>query len=119
LPPAEWFSWLTANTGLDANNRAKQPTLFARRKDDNAAYVMRQLSLPARSAGSRMAVDQVRLFRNDPAVRWEYRVHEQILLSIRRQNSEVRWTDLVIAHAGYQDLAESHRKLERNVRLMH
>ena len=34
--------------------------------------------------GSQVAVDQVRLFRRDPALRWEYRVHEQILLAIRR-----------------------------------
>jgi tetratricopeptide (TPR) repeat protein len=63
-------------------------------------------------------VAQVRLFRNDPAVRWEYRVHEQVLLALRRAQHEVRWTEVEVRHWGYQESTLSAAKLERNVRLL-
>jgi hypothetical protein len=61
----------------------------------------------------------VRLFRNHPDVRWDYRVHEQILPSLRRAGHAVRFTDLAIEHSGYLDPALRLRKLERNLRLPH
>ncbi|HEY7156602.1 MAG TPA: tetratricopeptide repeat protein [Gemmataceae bacterium] len=69
--------------------------------------------------GSATLVGQVRLFRNQPAVRWEYRVHEQILPSLRKAGHAVRFTDIAIEHSGYLDPALRHRKLERNLRLLH
>jgi hypothetical protein len=53
-----------------------------------------------------------------PALRWRYRVHEQVLLAVREAGHVVRWTDVVIAHVGYQEPAGTSRKLERNVRLL-
>jgi tetratricopeptide (TPR) repeat protein len=63
-------------------------------------------------------VDHVRLFRNHPEIRWKYRVHEQILPAIRRQQGEIRWTDVVIHHVGYQDPSLRQKKLERDIRLL-
>ena len=63
-----------------------------------------------------VAVDQVRLFRRDPALRWEYRVHEQILISIRRAGHDLRRTDVVISHSGFQTPDDS--KLNRNLSLL-
>ena len=41
-------------------------------------------------------------FRSATDVRWTYRVHEQILPAHRRDAKvPVRWTDLIIRHAGY------------------
>ena len=68
---------------------------------------MQQLSPTDDPYGSRVAVDQVRLFRRDPALRWEYRVHEQILTSIRRAGHDLRRTDVVIGHSGFQTRAQS------------
>ena len=79
---------------------------------------MQQLSTTDDPYGSRVAVDQVRLFRRDPALRWEYRVHEQILLSIRRAGHDLRRTDVVISHSGYQTPGSSERKLQRNLALL-
>ncbi len=58
------------------------------------------------------------VFPNSPAVRWEYRVHEQILPSVTRSGGEVRWTDIVIDHTGYQDHLLRRAKLERNLKLL-
>jgi tetratricopeptide (TPR) repeat protein len=114
----DWIFWLDADESLDDDNRRKLRDLFADLKDEKAAYAMKQLSPLSRPGGSVMAVNQVRLFRRCTELRWEYRVHEQILLAVRRAGHELRWTDIVIAHGGYQDATLSRAKLERNVRLL-
>src|SRR5262249_29392487 len=63
-------------------------------------------------------VDQVRLFRNHPAIRRQGRVHEQILPSVRRQGGTPRHTGIVIAHTGFVDPAVQGPKVERNHRLL-
>jgi glycosyltransferase involved in cell wall biosynthesis/tetratricopeptide (TPR) repeat protein len=114
-----WLLWLDGDEYFDEANRAKLKTLLAHlRDDDMAAFVMKQASEASRG-GSAMLVDQVRLFRNHPDIRWEYRVHEQILLALRRVGHAVRFTDISVSHTGYVDPALRHKKLERNLRLLH
>jgi tetratricopeptide (TPR) repeat protein len=114
----DWIFWLDADERLDPMNRQRLRELFARLVDGNDAYLMRQLSRSPDAAGATTAVDQVRLFRNRPDVRWEYRIHEQILLSLRRSGAALHPTDIVIDHFGYQDPALRQGKLERNLRLL-
>jgi tetratricopeptide (TPR) repeat protein len=114
----DWIFWLDADDRLDEDNRRKLLDLFASLKDENAAFVMKCLCLPDPQTGTATRVDHVRLFRNDPALRWEYRVHEQILPALRRRDAAVRWVDVVIHHAGYQDPDLRRRKLERHRRLL-
>jgi tetratricopeptide (TPR) repeat protein len=63
-------------------------------------------------------VDHVRLFRQHPDLRWEYRVHEQIVGSLRRLGTAIRPADVVIHHTGYQDPAHRPGKVERDLRLL-
>jgi hypothetical protein len=63
-------------------------------------------------------VDHVRLFPLRPGVRWTYRVHEQILPSLKRLKIPVRWTDLIVQHKGYADPAVEARKLDRNIKIL-
>jgi tetratricopeptide (TPR) repeat protein len=70
------------------------------------------------ASGAPALVEQVRLFRNRPDVRWQYRVHEQILPALRRTGAALRRTDVVIEHAGYDDPRLRGCKLERNLRLL-
>ncbi len=114
----DWIFWLDADDRLDEDNRRKLRELFAGLPDSNTAFVMKCLCLPDPETGTATQVDHVRLFRNHPALRWEYRVHEQILPSLRRRGAEVRWSDVVIQHTGYQDPALRRRKLERDRRLL-
>jgi glycosyltransferase involved in cell wall biosynthesis/predicted O-methyltransferase YrrM len=114
----DWVFWLDADECLDQTNRDKVRRLFATLKDENAAYLMRQLSPSDDPGGATTAVDQVRLFRRRPDVRWEYRIHEQILLSVRRTGANVRVTDVVISHRGYHTAAIRNQKLVRNTRLL-
>lgn len=50
--------------------------------------------------------------------RWKYRVHEQILPSLRQTGADVRWSDVAIQHVGYVDAALRKRKLARDLRLL-
>jgi len=143
-----WVLWLDADEYFDEANRAKvkslvdQFSVFGFQFSDSgsqlpvvtdggplktenrklktapAAFVMVQRSHHAAGqTGSR--VQQVRLFPRHPEVHWEYRVHEQLLPSLRRAGVGVRFTDIVIEHTGYVDPALRDRKMERNLRLLH
>jgi tetratricopeptide (TPR) repeat protein len=113
----QWLLWLDADEYFDDANRDKLRALLASLGEDNAAFVMKQTSTAAQG-GSATLVDQVRLFRNHPAARWDYRVHEQLLPSLRKAGFTVHFTDIAIQHTGYQDPALRHHKLERNLRLL-
>ena len=80
-----------------------------------AAYVVRCACDPgADGSGGETVVDHIRLFPLRPDVRWTYRVHEQIMPALRRAGIPVRWTDLVVRHTGYVDIALRARKLGRD-----
>jgi tetratricopeptide (TPR) repeat protein len=63
-------------------------------------------------------VTHVRLFRHHPGLLWKYRVHEQILPSLRQTNAKIHFSDVEIQHVGYHDPALHSQKLERNLRLL-
>jgi tetratricopeptide (TPR) repeat protein len=113
----EWIFWLDADDRLAEEDREKLRTLFASLGDEPAAYVLKCVCLPDDS-GVSTVVDHVRLFRNDPAVRWEHRVHEQVLPAVRRAGHDVRWADARVQHTGYQDASLRARKLQRDLRLL-
>jgi glycosyltransferase involved in cell wall biosynthesis len=114
----DWIFWLDADDRLDEENRAKLRGLFAGLPAANAADVMTCLCLPDPVARTATEVTHVRLFRNHPQIRWQYRVHEQILPAVRQTQGEVHWTDFVVRHVGYQDPALRRRKLDRDLRLL-
>jgi glycosyltransferase involved in cell wall biosynthesis len=114
----DYVFWLDADDRLDEPNRQKLRALLAGLRDENAAYVMKCVCLPDPQSGVATVVDHVRLFRRLPGICWEFRVHEQVLPSIRAQGGEVRWTDVVVHHTGYQDRPLRARKLQRDLRLL-
>jgi FkbM family methyltransferase len=113
----DFIFWLDADDRLDEDNRAKLKRLLASLPDRNVAYSMKCKCLGAPGQPSTL-VDHVRLFRRDPRIRWRYRIHEQILGSVRQSGGEVLFTDVVITHTGYADPALRGRKLQRDLRLL-
>ena len=114
----QWIFWLDADEFLDETNRGRLREQLARLGEENVAYMMRQMSQPGTGGGNAMVVDQARLFPNRPAIRWQYRVHEQITLAIERQGGKLQRSNVDIFHSGYQDQALRRRKNERNLRLL-
>src|SRR5438552_1743970 len=98
-----WIFWMDADDRLDEANRQKLLALFANLDKKTTAFVMRCVCPPAADTGIATEVQHVRLFRNHSQIRWEHRVHEQILPAVRRVGREVRFTDVAIAHTGYLD----------------
>jgi tetratricopeptide (TPR) repeat protein len=114
----EWVFWLDCDHWIDDANRERLKRLFASLPAENVAYLMKWRS-PSDEAGSQATViDTTQLFRNDPRIRWQYRIHEQIRPAIQRAGGTTRWSDVEIFHSGYQDAFEKHKKLERNLRLL-
>jgi GT2 family glycosyltransferase/tetratricopeptide (TPR) repeat protein len=114
----EWIFWMDADDRLDDSNREKLRALFAGLNDDSAAYSMKCVCVAESPEGTATVVDHIRLFRNHPEVRWQYRVHEQILPGVRRLGGMVRATDIRIHHVGYTDPALRLRKHQRDFRLL-
>jgi tetratricopeptide (TPR) repeat protein len=114
----DWILWLDGDEHFDEENRRKLRTLLAGLQAEKAAYVMKQRSAPEQCGNSNTLVDQVRLFRNRPEIRWRYRVHEQILPAVRASGHAVRFTDICLEHTGYTDAALLGHKSERNLRLL-
>ena len=120
----DWIFWLDADEWLALRDRENLQHLFANLPDELVGYSMRQVS-PTRfiwngtpAAFGEQNVGQLRLFRNDPRIRWEGRVFEQVRPSLRRAGGEVRVADVKIQHGGYEDGAAMLRRIERNLRLI-
>ena len=65
------------------------------------------------------AVDHCKLFRNRPDLRFDHRIHEQILGAINAVKGDVAFTDLFVVHAGADRTPEGlWRKLKRDMRLL-
>jgi glycosyltransferase involved in cell wall biosynthesis len=119
----EWIFWLDADESLDGVNRQRLRALFTQLPDANVAYVMTQMclreaSLQGPHEHADKPVEQVRLFRNHPEIRWQHRAYEQILPGVRRAGGELARTDIVIQHPGYSDPDLHRRKIERNLALV-
>jgi len=81
------------------------------------AYLMSCMNVATDGARTSEA-NQVRLFPSSPEHRWQRRVHEQILGSLRSTGCTPRHTGITVHHVGYQDHAFFLRKVERNLRLL-
>jgi tetratricopeptide (TPR) repeat protein len=114
----EWIFWLDADDRIDEPNRHKLRELFARLGDDHVAYIMAYLALREMGQDKNSVAHHAKLFRNDPRIRWRYRVHEQILPAIEEAGGRAVSTDIVIHHLGYQDPETVRHKLARNLRLL-
>jgi hypothetical protein len=59
-----------------------------------------------------------RLFPNDPRVRYEWPVHEQVVTSLQRAGIPIENTRIEIIHTGYSSPAVNASKQERNLRIL-
>jgi tetratricopeptide (TPR) repeat protein len=114
----QWILWLDADERLDETNRQRLREVLATLGEQNTGFLMRQYSRLEGSTHAAAQVDHVRLFPNRPDVRWQGRVHEQILVPLRRVGANVVRTDIVIDHRGYDDPARQGDKIDRNRRLL-
>jgi glycosyltransferase involved in cell wall biosynthesis len=80
----DWIFWLDADDRIDEANHLRLRTLFANLPEESVAFLMRYVALDDGAPGRTSAVDHAKVFSNLPQIRWEYRVHEQILPAVLR-----------------------------------
>lgn len=115
----DWIFWMDSDDSISEDNGRKLRKLLD--SEDAAAsmgYVM-QVHCGDGDAQGKTVVDHVKLFRNLPTIRFEGRIHEQVLPSIRTLGGQVGWTDAYVSHSGADYSPEGQaRKLERDLRIL-
>ncbi|MBY0585796.1 glycosyltransferase [bacterium] len=118
----DWIFWMDSDDTIDERSGQGLRELVARSaRPETLGYTM-QVHCPGADDGSECnltKVDHVKVFKNGLGLRFEGRIHEQILPAIRRLNGEVEFTDFFVVHSGSDLSAESHRrKIERDLRIL-
>jgi len=111
----DWIFWLDADDRVDPDEASKLGRLFGMLAPGVRGYA---LTCRCVAPAGETDVTHVRLFPRHPKVRWQHRVHEQILPAIRALGGDVVFTDAVVRHVGYADPALRGRKLDRDLRLL-
>lgn len=78
-----------------------------------------QVHCPGDVEGDLTVVDHVKLVRNHPAIRFEFRIHEQLLPSIRRLGGDVARSSVYVVHEGSIQTPEIRiHKRDRDLRIL-
>jgi O-antigen biosynthesis protein len=113
----EWLFWMDADDTIDERNGIALKRLS--RKEHPAAllgFVLQVRCPPEEGTPGCTVVDHVKVLRNRSDVRFEGRIHEQVLPSIRRAHGQVAWTDIFVVHSGAdQSPAGRERKWARDL----
>lgn len=118
-----WIFWMDSDDTINADCGRRLRELAARDADPSLLGYVIQVHCPGAGEDGLWditVVDHVKLFRNRPGMRFDGRIHEQILPAIRAAGGEVSFTDLFVVHSGYDHSPDGQKKkLERDLRLLH
>lgn len=114
-----WVFWMDADDVITAECGQALRRLVAGRPQRDAAFQVQVRIPPGPGEFSPSVVDHVKLFPNRPDLRFEHRIHEQILPALRRAGLEVLPGNLYVTHANYdRSDAGQARKRRRDFRLL-
>jgi GT2 family glycosyltransferase/tetratricopeptide (TPR) repeat protein len=116
-----WVFWMDSDDTIDAANARMLRELLRKDADPRIMGYVVSVHCPGPGDGADVTVVQhVKVFRHLPQLRFEGRIHEQIIPAIRALGGDIAWTDLFVVHSGYDHSPEAQkRKLERDLRLLH
>jgi GT2 family glycosyltransferase/tetratricopeptide (TPR) repeat protein len=118
----DWIFWMDSDDTTDGTNGLGMRRIALGTDDPSLmAFTMKVLCPGSGTNGDCevTAVDQVKLIRNFPEIRWDRRIHEQIIPAIRRAGGDIVKTDLFLVHSAADHSPEGkQRKLERDLRLL-
>ncbi len=115
----QWVLFLDADERVTPALRKQITRLLTDRSAGAATVVMRN-ALPD---GRHHDANLLRLFRNDPAIRFRHRIHEDVLPDVEsflaRQGLTLRRLDGVVEHLGYvREVAADRHKRQRDEELL-
>ncbi|MDQ3812599.1 MAG: glycosyltransferase, partial [Armatimonadota bacterium] len=115
----DWLFWMDADDTIPEACGQKLHELVFLSEDRVTGFLMQVHIPPAPGETGCTVVDHVKLFRNWPELRFEGRIHEQILEAIYRCDGRVERSDLYVVHSGYDYSPEGQqRKRERDLLLL-
>ena len=106
----DWIFWMDADDTIPPESGQKLHDLVRLAEHRVTGFIMQVHIPPAPGDNGFTVVDHVKLFRNRPELRFEGRIHEQILESINRVGGMVQRTPLCVVHSGYDHSPEGQRK---------
>jgi tetratricopeptide (TPR) repeat protein len=119
----EWIFWMDSDDTISPECGKELRELANKPHPDNIHGYIMQVHCPGSGEDGDLdvtAVDHVKLFRNRPDLRFEGRIHEQLMPAIRRANGDVAWTDIHVRHSGSDHSPVAwQRKLDRDLRILH
>lgn len=119
---SEWILWMDSDDVIDADNGRKLRALVEGPHKPSTLGYIAQVHCPggdSESPADATVVDHVKVFRNNPLIRFEGRIHEQVLMPIRRLGGEVEWTDIFVVHSNSDQSDEGREhKYERDLRIL-
>ncbi|MCL2101822.1 MAG: glycosyltransferase [Fibromonadales bacterium] len=112
---SRWIIW------LDADDRIPMKTIEELRKKLSMETPSKVFYLVVCNSSDKgktgIKFSQIRVFPNNPKIRFEGKIHEQILPSIRKLKLAEELIPLEIFHTGYEDTAQLKEKQKRNLAL--
>lgn len=119
LAQGRWLFWMDADDVISPECGAGLRELIRRHPKRDAAFQVQVRIPPGPGEFSPSLVDHVKLFPNRPDLRFEHRIHEQILPALRRIGLPVLFSDLFVTHAHYDRSPEGQaKKRRRDFRLL-
>jgi len=112
----QWILWLDADDILLPEDRQLIRKLVTANAPRKAYGLMIKNSQDRGLNGP--VFNQIRIFPNRPEIRFEGRVHEQVMPSLQRLSIAVEFLTIRVIHTGYTDPATIQVKQQRNLELM-
>lgn len=115
----DWIFWMDADDTLPAESGAMLRPICASADDETMGFRVRVRIPPGGGEYGETVVDHIKLFRNGLGLRFEGRIHEQILPAIDLLGGRVELSGACVIHSGYDRSAEGQaRKRERDFKLL-
>ena len=118
----EWLFWMDSDDTIPEECGRKLKELASEIHDPNIMGYVMQVHCPGKDEENEKdvtIVDHVKMFRNRKDLRFEHRIHEQIIPAIRRAGGDVAFTDIYVVHSGSDRTTEGRiRKLRRDYKLL-
>ncbi len=118
----EWLFWMDSDDTITAECGQRLRELADSNHDPRIMGYVMQVHCPGGSESGmeeHTVVDHVKMFRNREDLRFEGRIHEQVLMPIRRLGGEIAATDIYVVHSGSDRSEESQKaKVERDMRIL-
>ncbi len=112
---SRWIIWLDADDRLPKRTVDELRQKLSQEIPNKVFYLVVCNSADGGRTGARFS--QIRVFPNNPGIRFEGKIHEQILSNVRKLNLIEEKTSLEIFHTGYENPALLKEKQRRNLEM--